>query len=88
METAELRGVLFDAARGISALDAFIETRFEMADRYENEGEHEAAEQIRETWTKVWDALADGPRRAILAELHDLLNPAEANEGLVLATNA
>jgi hypothetical protein len=58
------------ASEGISALNAFIETRFELADEIEAT-EPEAAAEMREIWTHVWEVLADAPTRAVTAELHE-----------------
>lgn len=80
MTDAEFRAVVFDAIKGLDALNSFIETRFEIADTMEEQGMTDAADEVREVWTGVWNALADAPRRALLAELHDFMMPTPADD--------
>jgi len=80
MTDAEFRSVVFDATRGLDALNRFIETRFEIADVMEADGMPEAAEEVREVWTEVWSVLSDAPRRALMAELHDIMEPIAFDE--------
>lgn len=75
MHDAAFRAVVFDAARGLDALNAFIETRLALADDLEANGSPEAAQEVREVWYNVWATLADAPRRALMAELHDIMEP-------------
>lgn len=72
---AEFRGVVFDALKGLDALSTFIETRFEIADNMEENGMEEAAAEVREVWAKIWGVVTGAPRRALLAELHDFMDP-------------
>lgn len=91
MSDDEFRRVVLDAATGINSLNRFIETRFEMADEFEarDPDSAAAAEEMRATWTHVWEVLGGAPQRAIWAELHDILCPQAADdEALDLALNA
>lgn len=66
----DLHALAVAASDGLAALNAFIETRFALADELEAT-EPEAAAEMRATWTDVWECLADAPTRALHAELHE-----------------
>ena len=83
MTEAQYRHFVFEAAKGLNALNAFIETRFHLADAYEAEGDLECAEIMRDTWSEVWATLVDVPQRALAAELHDIMSPPVPDELLV-----
>ena len=56
------------ARDGLTPMRAFIATRFDLADEYEERGETADAAAIRKTWTDVLDSL-DTLDRATAAEL-------------------
>lgn len=77
---AEFRSVVFDAAKGLDALTTYIETRLEIADHMESEGLEEAATEVRAVWTRVWEVINGAPRRALLSELHEMMDPVSFDE--------
>lgn len=77
---AEFRAVVFDAARGLDALNSYIETRLEIADRMEADNMPDAATEVRAVWTRAWEVLNGAPRRALLSELHEILDPVSFDE--------
>lgn len=77
---SEFRAVVFDAAKGLEALTTYIETRLEIADRLEERGSEETATEVRAVWTRVWEVLNGAPRRALLSELHEILDPVPFDE--------
>ena len=81
MNDIAFRRIVHEAASGLDALNAFIETRFDMADALEEVGGEEAASEVRAVWTPLWSALSSPIlRRALLAELHDILDPTPADD--------
>lgn len=66
----DLHAIAVAASDGLAALNTFIETRFALAEEVETT-DPAAAEEMRSTWTRVWEVLADAPTRALHAELHE-----------------
>lgn len=83
MEDAAYRALVFDASKGLDALNTYIETRFELADAMEDEG-HPHAQLVRETWQRAWDILNGDARRSLAQELHDIMMPPVHDEHPIL----